>query len=218
MTLYEFITNVRVQLFAPKDGDGWANAELVGYTNRALRATVAAKPDAYTKREFVSLAAGNSQVIPDDGVLFVDLTQNEVSGLVVTQVDDALLDAANRYWPASTQQTDVEHYSADPRDPRRFNVFPPNDGAGSVQMLYGALPATLAGPVVSGGSEDIPLDTVYQEALTNHVLAQAWTKPSKRQNLAEAAQCMQAWGAALGLKAKGQQMMAPKVAVSEGKQ
>lgn len=186
-------------------------ADLVPYLNEALAATAALKPDMYTVQEFITLVAGISQVIPAAGVALLDVIQNE-SGRVVTQVDAGLLDEANRFWPRATQETVVQHFAADPRDPRRFNVTPPNDGTGRVQVLYGAVP----GPVTGSSGEDLLLAPSYLAILTNYVLGKAYGKNSKKQDLTKATFYMNQWGTALGLKSKGQVAVAPKVAVSEG--
>ena len=126
----------------------WSRAELLGYLNEALRATAFVKPDMYPVRDFVTLAAGIAQELPADGVALIDATDNEATGRTVTQTDLALLQEENRFWPAATQQAEVENYAADPRTPRRYYVFPPNDGTGSVRVTYGAVPAALTGSSV----------------------------------------------------------------------
>lgn len=189
----------------------WELPELCSYLNEALAATANVKPDMYTRQEFMTPAAGISQVIPADGVALLDIIQNE-TGQVVTQVDAGLLDEANRFWPAATQETEVEHFAADPRDPRRFNVTPPNDGNGSIQILYGAIPETVTG----SSGETLPIAGSYLAPLTFYVLGKCYAKNSKKQDLGKATSYMNQWGALIGLKTKGQVAVAPKVAVSEG--
>lgn len=192
-------------------------SDLVPYLNEALAATAALKPDMYTRKEFMALETGTSQAIPDDGVALLDIIQNEVSGRVVTQVDAALLNEANRFWPAATREVDVQHFAFDPRDPRRFDVTPPSVGvnsnySASIEILYGAVP-----PAVTGSSgEEIPISANFGPILTNYVLGKCYAKNSKKQDLSKSQMYMNAWGTMLGLKSKGQIAVAPKVAVSEG--
>lgn len=191
---------------------GWSRAEIVGYINEALAATATAKPDFYTVEEDIALAAGITQVLPEKGVSLFDISINAVSKAVVTQVDRSLLDEANRFWPAATQETDVEHFAADPRDPRRFNVTPPNDGTGSVTTTFGAVPDRVTG----SSGEEIPVTGNYLAPLVEYVLAKCYGKNSKSQDLVKSGAHMQRWGTLIGLKAKAQVAVAPKVAVSEG--
>lgn len=188
----------------------WELPELVLYLREALTATANVKPDMYTRQEFMTPVVGISQVIPEDGVALLDIIQNE-SGQVVTQVDAGLLDEANRFWPAATRETEVEHFAADPRDPRRFNVTPPNDGNGSIQILYGAVP-----DVTGSSGETLPIAASYLAPLTFYVLGKCYAKNSKKQDLGKATSYMNQWGSLIGLKTKAQVAVAPKVAVSEG--
>lgn len=190
--------------------------DLVPYLNEALAATAAIKPDMYTRQEFFAPEPGVSQVIPDDGVALLNVIYNEASGRVITQVDGGLLDEANRFWPGATQELDVQHFAIDPRDPRRFNVTPPSTGvnsnfAASIQILYGAV------PVVTGSSgEEIPISANFGPILTNYVLGKCYGKNSKKQDLTKMQAYMNAWGALVGLKSKGQIAVSPRVSVPEG--
>ena len=190
----------------------WPLVELRGYLNEALRATAFVKPDMYTVQTSFTPAAGVLQTLPSDGIALLDITQN-LTGRKrnVTQVDEGLLEEANRFWPAATQQAEVEHFTADPRNPRRFRVFPPADGTGSVQILYGAVP-----PQINYDDEDIAVPDSYQTALIDFVLSRAYAKNSKKQDLAKASYYMQQWGALLGLKSQGQVAVAPRVSQSPG--
>lgn len=188
-------------------------SDLVPWLNEAIAATAAVKPDMYTKREFVALVAGVTQAIPDDGVALLDVMHNEVSGKVITVVDGALLNEANRFWPAATQELNVQHYSFDARDPRRFEVTPPNNGSGAVEILYGAIPPTVTG----SSGEDIPVAASFGPIFSNYVLAKAYAKNSKKQDLVKSSAYMNQWGAMVGLKSKGQIAVAPRTPESEAR-
>ena len=190
----------------------WDYPELVGYLNEALRATAFVKPDMYVVQGFVTLTAGIAQELPDGSVALIDISDNEVSGRAITQTDLGLLQEENRFWPAATQEVDAENYAADPRTPRRFYIFPPNDGTGSVRITRGAVPTTLTG----SSGEEIPVPDSYQNPLTNFVLAKCYAKNSKRQDLTKSSAYMQQWATMLGLKSQAQVAVAPKVAVSPG--
>lgn len=188
----------------------WSLAELVQYTNEALAATAAVKPDMFVRQEAVSLVAGTLQRIPDGGVALLNVTHNEVSGRVITQVDGGLLNEANRFWPAATRQTDVEHFAADPRDPTRFDVTPPNDGTGSVQMTWGAVPD----PVTGSSGEELDISPSYEPILINYILGRCYEKNTTAGNPAKAMSFKNQWGVMVGLKSKGQATVAPRSAVS----
>ena len=188
----------------------WSAESLLTYLNEALSATALVKHDFYTVQNFVTLDAGVLQAIPDDGVGLLDIVRNS-GGRVITQVDKSLLEEANRFWPAATQETVIEHYTADPRNPRRFQVFPPSDGTSSVEMLYGATPPQIMYP-----AEEIPVPNSYHSPLLDFVLAKAYSKNSKRQDLAKSAALMQDWARLLGATSQSQIATSPKVASSPG--
>lgn len=194
----------------------WPLTALVDYMNEAIRASSSVKPDIYTVRANTPLEEGTLQEIPAGGIALIDIPRNSLQsggeGRVVTQVDAELLAEANRFWPRATTQSQVEHYTADPRDPRRFQVFPPNDGNGMVEMLYAAVPSAVA------SGETFPLADIYQPAITAYMEAKAYAKNSRRQDLTKAGAALQRWGTLMGLNAKALAAIAPKVLVSEGKQ
>lgn len=189
----------------------WTLDELVLYLNEALAATAAAKPDMYPRQEFMTCAAGVTQTIPADGVSLLEVQFNEVSGRVVRQVDRDLLDEANRFWPAATQETDVWEYAADPRDPRRFAVTPPNDGTGSVQVLYGAVPDAVTG----SSGETLPVSASFEPIFVEYLLYKCYGKNTKSQDMTKSIAHYQRWASLVGLKAQAQIAVAPKVAVAE---
>lgn len=190
----------------------WTDAELLGYLNEAERTVVFYKPDGYTLREYVPMVAGSKQALPEGGIAILDINDNEVAKSVITLVDKDLLYNENRFWPAATQVRDVQHWCADPRDPRRFDVTPPNNGEGSVEILYGAVP-----PTIAATDQPINLPDSYQYALECFVLSRAYAKNSKKQDLVKSGGYMQEFRQSLGIKSTAQVVVAPKVSESPGK-
>lgn len=191
----------------------WSRAEHVANLNIAQRLICGDyKLDAYPKREFVTLVAGIAQDLPAEGTALIDITDNAASGRSVTQTDLAILQEENRFWPAATQQTEVENFAADPRTPRKFYVFPPNNGNGSVRVTYGAIPDALTG----SSGENISLSDAYQYPLERIMLSLAYAKNSVRQDLTKSQAFMNEARLALGLKSQGQVAVAPKTAQSPG--
>jgi hypothetical protein len=198
---------LRLQL-GDTDAVVWTDADLMSYLTEALTATAFVKPDMYVLNVDFTLAAGPDQVLPTDGIAFIDITQN-VSGRTVSQVSSELLQEAARFWPAATQETVVEHYTADPDTPRMFRVFPPNDGTGHVWLKYGAYP-----PAVTTLGQTLVVPNSYQAVLNEYVLYKAYGVNSKKQDLTKSVNCKQQWGQMLGLKNVSQRAVAPKVSES----
>lgn len=198
--------------------NGWPDAELLGYVNDFQSNTCMLKPDAYTVRPYIPLVAGTKQTLPDGtdpalprGIAVLDMGDNESNGQSLVLCERELLDAENRFWGGATQETIVQNWAADPRDPRRFDVTPPNDGNGSVECLYGAEPpllASLSGTLVLGGQ--------YKLAADCFVLSRAYSKNTKRQDLGKAQAYWTQYLNILGIKATAQVAVAPKVAQQVG--
>jgi hypothetical protein len=190
----------------------WSMAERLVYLNEAIRATILVKPDAYPVRGAVTPAAGLVQTLPDGGVALIDILYNTTGRKrAVTVCGIEMLQEANRFWPAATQQAEAENYAYDPRDPRRYLLFPPNDGTGSVYMIYGGTPAAL-----TASSDTLPLTDVYQPALLAYVLSRCYAKNSQRQDLVKANAYRAEWGQFLGMKSQAQIVVAPKVSAQPG--
>lgn len=195
----------------------WALSELLRYLNEALRATAFVKPDFYVVENDVALVAGITQVLPDDGIAVINIKRNRIiapdTGVerVITQCDSGLLDESNRFWPAGTPTRRVEHFTADPRNPRHYDVFPPNDGTGLIVLVYGAVP-----PTIMYEQEEMQVPDSFAPTLENYVLGRAYEKNAKRQDLSKSAAYYQRWGQALGLKSQAQIAIAAKVASEPG--
>jgi hypothetical protein len=191
----------------------WSEQEKLDYLNQALQATAGARPaDFYVVELAWLLTAGEEQHIPNDGIILIDITRNAIgTQRIVTQVDKDLLAESARFWPAATRVPGVEHYTFDPRNPRRFRVFPPNDGTGQIELVYGAVP-----PQVNYKQEVIDVSPVYEPPLIQYVLARCWAKNSKRQDITKSAACMQQWGSLLGLKSAANLAATPKVGAQPG--
>jgi hypothetical protein len=189
--------------------NAYSNADLIRFLNEAQRSAAGEKPDFYTVTTGMALVTGENQTLPDDGVSLLDVTSNTVAngGRVVTLVQRELLAEASRFWPRGTRQTEVEHYTFDPRTPRDFKVFPPNDGAGGVQIIYGAVP-----PEITATTDELVVSDVYEGPLVAYVLAKCYGVSSKKQDLVKYNGYMMQFRQQLGLKTKGQFVVAPKVA------
>lgn len=201
----DIVNDVR-SILLDDDSVEWSDADLLGIVTDAGRLLSNYKPDAYTKREAVGLVAGVNQTIGTryavpvtDAIVVLDVGPNEASGRVVTPVDKAMLDTENRFWPASTPETDVQHWTLDPRDPRRFEVTPPNDGSGVVEVLYGAAP-----PALDDMADIIVYADTYKYALTAFALHRAYAEQSRKGDSAKSQQWLQNGLQALGITSVAQ--------------
>lgn len=189
----------------------WTDGELLAAVSDAGRLLVSNKREAYPKREFVDMVQGTNQQLPADGVAIMDISQNQISKRSATIVDKEMLDHENRFWQAATGERDVQHWCADPRDPTRFDVTPPNDGTGSVLILYGALP-----PVLTSMSSPIVFLESYKYALTAFTLHRLYAEQSRKGDTVKSQAWLQNGLQALGINSTTQIAVAPKVSANPG--
>ena len=140
------ITSVRRVLLDPSPGVTWTDATLLIMLNRAERWVVQKKHEANPVRNTaLALVAGYVQTLPAGAVGMIQVYANTVGQKRrISQVDAEMQDAAAIYYPAATQEQEVQHWTTDPRNPTQFEVFPPNDGTGVIDCAYGATPTVIA--------------------------------------------------------------------------
>lgn len=204
------LSSVRVTL-VDADETTWSGADLLQCLNEAQRLVCQVKRDAYVRRSNVELVPGTNQSLPEDGLAVLDFDHNVASGRVVTMVDKDLLDEANRWWPAATREADVQHWCADPRDPKRFTVTPPNDGTGVLDGIFGAIP-----PQIEDPDEPIGLGDQYESPLIFLVLSRAYAMNTKRFDMVKSDNFLQRAMALIGTGSQSQVAVAPRVSESQG--
>jgi hypothetical protein len=189
----------------------WSAAQLLANLNAAERKICALKPTAFTTLASLSIAAGVHQAMPAGATEIFDLYENVVSGRRARLVDRELLDEAYRFWPIATQEKDVQEWTQDPRSPIRYDVYPPNDGTGSVRALYGLIPTEIASAATA-----INLGDQYEEALKAFTLAESYAHNSAKQDMVKSDFYDKAGKAALGISTQGQLGAAPKAKTPGG--
>ena len=211
MLASDYIAILRERLFDPAPGAAWTDPNLIGYLNEAIRATCLVKADAYVKQTAIPIISGVTQELPADGVALLDITENTVSERRITQVDKALLDEENRFWPAATKEVDVQHFTVDKLAPRRFYVTPPNNGTGEVKSLYGALP-----PALTAVGDTVLLQDIYQPPVLSYAISRAYLKPTQRADPQKSTTAFNEWATMVGAKTKTQADTSPRVADAKG--
>lgn len=200
------ITSVRRVLLDPSPGVTWLDANLLALINEAERAICALKREAYPIRATLTLVAGTWQTLPADGLAIMDLYHNVVSGRRAILCNRELMDAAAISFPIATQETDVQEWTKDDRDPTRFDVIPPNNGSGQVIALYGATP-----PAIAAVGNPINLLDIYEQCIKAFVIAQAYAENTDRFDLAKYAAYTSEWKGILGISSQSQVAVSAKV-------
>jgi len=153
----------------------WPAEELLGWLNDGQRKVVSFKPDANPVNESVELEVGTKQQIPATGSTLIRVSRNmgttgATPGKVVRRIDQRVLDDQISTWHTQTETAEIEHYTFDERDPKRWYAYPPSDGTGQVEIVYAGIPADIA------IGDTITLDDSYSDALLDYILYRAYQK------------------------------------------
>ena len=150
----------------------WPLWELLNWLNDGQREVVLRKPNAFVRNTALVMIAGTKQSIPSDGVQLLDVVRN-LPGSSIRIVDREILDAQLPDWHIMPAVSQVKHYCYSEQDLKNFYVYPPNNGAGVVELIYSASPNNcLIGGVIS-------IDDIYQSALLDYVMYRAYSKDTE---------------------------------------
>lgn len=183
----------------------WSDDELMGYFNEGVKAACNLKPDLYVVTGSVDLDAGPKQTLPDRGLQIFDVVRDLVGGNRVTQVQRQLMGDVRPDWPNMTQTAAVKHFMTDNDNVQVFWVYPPNDGTGSVEAVYGAIPDD-----VVSTPHTSPLSANYDPALHAYICALALAKNTSRQDLTKSTTWMQTFVQLVTGKTQTQLAVAPR--------
>lgn len=176
VTAQSIIDRVRLQIM-DAGGTRWTDAELLKWVSDGQRALVAYSPGISSTTASSTLVAGTKQTIPSDGHMLFTVVRNLTSGgspgRATRIVSRELLDGQDPNWHTSTASPMVQNYVFDPQEPRKFYVYPPNDGTGYVELVYSVLPADL-----TALSDTLVVMPIYQTALFDYVMFRAHQKDS----------------------------------------
>lgn len=154
----------------------WTKEEMLVWLSEGQMA-IARTPGAYTKTKVVDLVEGTRQVIPADAWALLTVSHNvdeDGTALGAVRISTrAILDCYEPNWHMATEKPLVETFVYDDRFPREFNVYPPNDGTGRLEVTYSAIPEKL-----TSETDELELEQMFEPALLSYVLYRANSKDS----------------------------------------
>lgn len=151
----------------------WEEAELLEWLNDGQR-VIARGPgtDVYVVRDNVTAAAGTVQDLPTNSIRLVDVVKNVSDGSSIYQSDYATVDVLSSSWRAATADT-AEVFFYDERNPKQFEVYPPQAGGELIEVVYNAQPGNAA---IQG---EIVIDDMYADALIDYIVYRALSKDTE---------------------------------------
>jgi hypothetical protein len=210
-TLAEVIVNDVSELLQDINKERWSDAVLLRWMSESQQLIATHKPESVATRASVALAAGVDQSIPTDGLMLLRARRNTASGAIVQLVDE---DSQNRIaptWPGAAQTLDANTYIYDPEiDPLTFMVSPPNNGSGSLEVVYAKIPTPVAATTSA-----ISVNDSFVPLIKDYVMYRALQMETEGQNLSRAAQHLSTFLQGLGLNSQTYQKSNPNQEVVE---
>lgn len=205
----------------------WPLFELAEWINDAMRAIVLARPSISTNIITISLQPGTLQSVPLDTVpepqTLLSLTRNirqagppRIAGRAITGTSRIGLEARVPNWHDERyvrRKREVQQFFVDEQDPRRFWVYPGNDGGGEVEAVVSVVPQpvlpTGAPEAITSWNVPVPLKEVMATPILDYVLYRAQSKDDVGANAGRASGHFQAFAAAVGIGATAETQAAP---------
>ena len=190
----------------------WTRSELLLWLNEAQKQIVMLAPSATATVAVVDLERGTLQRLPDDGWLLLDVYRNVLSpeakmyGRVVKETSRSMLDRFSPNWHVDNPLTEVDSYIYSLENQRAFWVYPPNTGAGKIEINYSRVPAD-----VKSETDTLSLRSLYDGAMTDYILYRACSKDAEyAPGLQLAASYLQTFTAVVGGKASTEMRNEPE--------
>lgn len=159
----------------------WTRTELLGWLNDGQRLIVMMQPNASSTTVPFPLAVGTRQSLPAEGWLLLDVYRNlggtvesPTPGRAVRIVSRGILDSQRPNWHIETPQLVAKNYIYDINERDAFYVYPPNNGAGIIELNYSVAPVDLAVE-----EDTIEIDDIYQVTILDYMLYRACSKDAE---------------------------------------
>jgi hypothetical protein len=207
----ESIVNDVSTLLQDVNKERWSDDNMLRWITESEQLIATHKPEAVAAKTSHALVAGVDQTLPADAMSMIRARRNTTSGTIVQIVDE---DAQNRIapsWPAATQTEDAITYIYDPEiDPLTFMVSPPNDGLGSLEIVYAKIPAE-----VVNTTDTLSVSDSFAPLVKDYVMYRALIMETEGQNLNRAAFHLQTFMQGLGLNTQALKQFNPKKDIEE---
>ena len=188
----------------------WPKPELLGYFNKAQKAVVLRRPDAYTVDiDDFTCAVGTKQKLPDDSHRLIDIPRNLMSGVAITgPYDRKIVDDNYPSWFAGNDAASAEIFIYDERNPKTFYVYPGVVAGTKITVVISKVP-----PITTLSQNDegqvIALDDIYENAITEWILYRCYSKDAEyAANPSKALLHLNSFKAQLGEKSQADSAMA----------
>jgi len=155
----------------------WTVEDVLGYINEGVKNTIQRAPQANSKKEMITAAAGIEQTLPNDGVEIINIIANaNVSGKlgdIIHRVDVQEKDAYNPSWRNDRARSIAIEWMKR-SSPTQFLLWPPLSKATQVYAEFSYYPAD-----VTGVGDTIVIANEYNEPVRTWALYRTFGRDSQ---------------------------------------
>jgi hypothetical protein len=196
------ILTIASDQLADQTGQTWNIAVLVPYLNLFLLEVMNLKPDAYATTQNITLVQGPVQSLPASAIALVDVVCNmgvsgttrgtPIQGILKDALDDLVPD-----WMTWAGNAEVKFVATDPRNPKKFWVFPPQPASpAKIECVL-----TIAPTPITSSDGTFPFDDSYIPPAVDYVVGRALSEETSIPNsMAKATLFLNKFMQGLGLK------------------
>ena len=172
-TTVRSILNRAAALLSDEEHVRWEESELLEWLNDGQR-VIARGPatDVYVLRDNITAVAGTVQSLPTDAIRLVDVVKNVSNGSAIHESDYATVDVLQNTWRSASAGV-AEVYFYDSSNPKQFEVYPPQSGGESIEVVYNAQPSNAN---VSG---NITISDMYADSLIDYIVYRGLSKDTE---------------------------------------
>ena len=134
------------------------------------------------------------------------------NGHAISQIERSMLDQNFPNWHEQAAGVNgIEHFVYDSSDPKNFHVYPKAvAGTHSIEIVYSVTPLDIVISNFSSSTDQIYLDDVYANCLTDYVLYRSYQIDSDEGNIQRSAMHYQAFAQSLGIKTRSDAAASPR--------
>jgi hypothetical protein len=178
----------------------WTYDELLIWYNDAVLEIVNIRPDAMMSNQVFTVTPNQSkQVLPSNGLRWLDVMYEVSTGRPITKTDRRQLDDQVPNWHKNSG--DVRAYVFDERDPKHIYIHPQPTTAVDLMVCFSVAPTAITINDFDTDTQLIQVDDNYVSALVDFVVYRAYSKDADyAANAQRAASHYQAFMQSLGQK------------------
>lgn len=190
----------------------WSNAEMIDAINDAQKLIAVHRPDSCVTDTDLTLVNGVTQTLPAFGFRLMDVICNVSSvdnseGRAITMIDRRELDTYSPSWRSGTKASVIENFMYDPRNPLKYEVYPPALAGSKVRATFSKHPV-----LVDDVNDDLTVTDVYFEHVLMFTMFRAYSKDMEFSGNAQlAAGYISLFNGLLGIKTNKDNAFAPAV-------